>query len=35
MRNVVTGAIVEGEVPCEVVASCGEEDKRGFCCVQE
>lgn len=35
MRHMVDGAIVEDEVPCGVVAGCGEEDKRGFCCVEE
>lgn len=35
MRHMINGAVVEDEIPSGVVASCGEEDKRGFCCVEE
>lgn len=35
MRRVVSDAIVEQEVPCGVKASCGEEDKGSFRCVEE
>lgn len=35
IRHMINGAIVEDKVPSGVIASCGEEDKGGFCCVEE
>ena len=35
LRDTVTGAIVEEEVPSGVVTSCGEEDEGDFCYVEE